>query len=150
MKHFTAMAATLALFLGGAAQAQAAFLYATSQLRSKPSIWLVNTTANTSSLLFNLAQNPDSFVFTPDGNIVYTALDVGQVRLLNTKTLKDTLLASGFNTPLDLTLDPGGTTVLVSSFGNGFIERIDLSTHKGTCLAGPTAEKQGFFACESW
>src|SRR6516164_6964021 len=78
----------------------------------------------------NLAQNPDSFVFTPDGNIVYTALDVGQVRLLNTKTLKDTLLASGFNTPLDLTLDPGGTTVLVSSFGNGFIERIDLSTHK--------------------
>jgi DNA-binding beta-propeller fold protein YncE len=129
MKHFTAMAATLALFLGTAAQARAAILYATSQASGNPSIWLVDTTANTSSLLYHLAQNPDSLVFTPDGNILYTALNVGQVRLFNTKTHADTLVASGLNTPLDLTLDPGGKSVLVSSFGNGFIDRIDLTTH---------------------
>lgn len=132
MKYVTLVLATLVLLLGGVGQAKAAFLYATSQSSSNPSFWLVDTTANTSSLLFHLAQIPDSLVFTPDGNIIYTALDVGQVRRFNTKTHTDTLVASGFNTPLDLTLEPGGKTVLVSSFGNGFIERIDLSTDKVT------------------
>jgi DNA-binding beta-propeller fold protein YncE len=128
MKRLAVIAATLAFLLGGAARARAEMLYATSQLSSNPSIWLVDTTANTSSLLFHLARNPDSFVFTPDGNILYTALNAGQVRLFNTTTHADTLVASGLNTPLDLTLDPGGKSVLVSNFGGGSIDRINLTT----------------------
>jgi DNA-binding beta-propeller fold protein YncE len=127
MKHLTGIAAALALLLGGAAQARAEMLYATSQLGSQIGIWKVDTAANTSSLLFRTQQVPDSLIFTTDGNILYSALDVGQVRLFNTTTHVDRLVASGLGVPLDLALDPGGKSVLVSNI-DGSISRINLTT----------------------
>ena len=126
MKCLTGIAATLALLLGGAAQVRAEILYATSQLGSHIGIYKVDTTANTASPLFSTQQAPDSIVFTPNGNILFSALDVGQVRLFNPTTHADTLVASRLGVPLDLALDPGGKSVLVSNI-QGSIFRINLT-----------------------
>jgi hypothetical protein len=55
----------------------------------------------------------------------------------------DELLASGFNSPVDMTLEPGGGTMLVSELNGGKIDRIDLTAHQVSVLATPGGNPEG-------
>lgn len=143
MKRFMKMTAALVLLLGGAAQARAEILYATSQRGSQIGIWKVDTIADTSSLLFRTKQVPDSLIFTSNGNILYSALDANQVRLINTKTGADSFVASVPFTPLDLALDPGGKSVLVSDYNHGSISRVNLITGAVGTRVFPGSQPEG-------
>lgn len=133
--------ALMAMSLGASARAE--ILYTTSQLAANPEIYIVDTTANTAIRAFKLRQNPDSILFEPNGNIVYSALDVGQVRVLNPKTGVDTFLAGRLSIPLDMALEPGGASILVSNGGNGKIDRINLSTGRVTQLGNYGGSPEG-------
>jgi DNA-binding beta-propeller fold protein YncE len=80
-------------------------------------------------------------MFDTLGNVVYTQLFSGQVRLYNPNTSSDSLIASGFNGPADITLEPGGNSMLVSEFYGGKVDRINLTTHIVTQLF--TSSTQG-------
>jgi DNA-binding beta-propeller fold protein YncE len=70
---------------------------------------------------------PDSLIFAPGGNIVYSSISAGTIQLFNVTTHTDMTLASGLAAPQDLELDPGGTTVTFSNAGPGQVERVSLS-----------------------
>src|SRR5262249_14226079 len=93
--------------------------------------------------VLGLSTAVDSLVFDPMGRIIYTALNAGQVRRFNPVTMVDQLLASGFSMPADLALEPGGNSVLVSEFGGGRIDRIDLTTNNVTVLATVGGNPEG-------
>ncbi len=95
--------------------------------------------------------NPDSLIFDPSGNIIYSEFTrnccsgtPGSVRTLNSTFTTDSPLAGGFShEAVDLTLDPSGTTVLLSdrndeAGGAGHLQRITLSNGNVTQLAGLT------------
>ena len=67
-------------------------------------------------------------MFDSMGNVIYTALSAGEVRSHNPNTTADSLIASlgSSSLPADVALEPGLTTMLVSEFGGGKIDRIDL------------------------
>ena len=136
MRHATrwlATAAVLGLAIGRAGQAKAGqVLYATSQ--DGNALVRVDTGTNSVTTVDNTPFRPDSLSFDNTGNLLYTALDVGQVRLFNTTTHADTLVAGGYSTPVDLQLDPGGNSVLVSEFNGGRIDRINLATGTSSVL----------------
>ena len=73
-------------------------------------------------------------MFDSSQNVIYTRIITGQVRLYNPTTLTDSLIASGFNGPADMALEPGGNSMLVSEFHGGNIDRINLTTHVSTTL----------------
>ena len=64
-------------------------------------------------------------MFDSMGNVIYTALSAGEVRSYNPNTTADSFIAGGFNKPADVALEPGLTTMLVSEFGGGKIDRIN-------------------------
>ena len=93
--------------------------------------------------------SPDSLVFDNSGNIIYSVFTrnagggagTGQLRIFNPNTHTDSLLAGGFSPEaVDLALDPGGASGLVSdrNTGPGFeignIDRVNLTTHAVTTL----------------
>lgn len=94
--------------------------------------------------------NPDSLIFDPAGNIIYSEFTRnccstvgGSVRMLNSTFTTDTLVApltGGFsNEAVDLTLDPSGKTVLLSdrndeASGAGHLQRITLASGNVTQL----------------
>jgi len=88
----------------------------------------------------------DSLVFDPSGNIVYSGISAGVLRIFNTTTMADSLIASGFNGPRDVALEPGGTTVLVSDTGNGRVSsRVDLASHNvSNLITGVSADGIAF------
>jgi len=98
-------------------------------------IMQTNVTASTTTVVDNTGGtgNPDSLIFDPAGNIVYTKYGVydstpGQLRMYNPNTNTDSLIMGGFSPELvDVTLEPGGTTVLVSDRGNNQIDRVTLA-----------------------
>ncbi len=129
----TGLAAFLAVIaaLLAPGRAPAAMLFGTSD---QGRIDLIDTTANTVTTVLNAGTDVDSLVFDTSGRIIYTAINVGQVRRYDPVTHVDQLLAGGFNTPADLALEPGGNSVLVSEFNGGRIDRINLTTNAVTTL----------------
>jgi hypothetical protein len=82
--------------------------------------------------------NPDSLIFDPAGNIVYSMYNgsPGSVRSFNTNNT-DTLIHSGYSSQtVDLALDPGGLTVLVADRGANSLDRVTLSNGNNTVLQG--------------
>ena len=129
--------ATLLLLLGSSEQARAVILYASSLEGQR--IVRVDTATNQVTTIDQQNRSLDSMVFTPQGNIAYTAIYAGQVWLYNVTTQTDTLLASGLGSAQDLMLDPSGTSVLVSAgpavdtLGN--LVRVNLSGGGSTLIA---------------
>lgn len=130
---------SLSLILSGANRVHAAVLDVTSIVGSQ--IDQVDTSLNTVSTFYNTPSAADSIMFDPSGEVIYTQLFNGQVRLYNPNTTADTLIASGFNGPADIVLEPGGNTMLVSEFYGGKVDRINLTTHAVTPLL--TSSTQG-------
>jgi uncharacterized membrane protein/sugar lactone lactonase YvrE len=100
-------------------------LYITSP--SLPGIQKVDTSSNTVTNVLNTGSQPDSLIFDNRGDVIYSLL-AGEVGIYDPSTSTNAILASGFNDPQDLALEPGGNTVLVNDRGNNRIERINLGT----------------------
>jgi sugar lactone lactonase YvrE len=105
-----------------------------------------NTVIDTPAPPAGTIGQPDSLVFDNSGNIIYSVFTrnvgggpgTGQLRIFNPTTHTDSLLAGGFSPEaVDLALDPGGASVLVSDrndTGLGNIDRVNLTTHTVTTL----------------
>ncbi len=130
------MVAVVILFLCGTERAPATLLYATA---GDGHIYQVDTLANTAISYHIAPDSPDSLMFDTMGNVIYTAINVGLVRSYNPNTTFDSVIASGLNGPVDVALEPGGNTMLVSKFGGGGIDRINLvnPAHPRTPLVLP-------------
>jgi sugar lactone lactonase YvrE len=130
------------VLLAGAGRARAGqILYGTSLEDQR--IVKVDTGTNSVTTVFNTVGTPDSLVFDTSGDILYTNLGSGQVRMYNPNTLADTLIAGGFSDPADLILEPGGGTILVSDFAGGTITRVNLTTHVKTVLGNYGGNPEG-------
>jgi IPTL-CTERM motif len=71
---------------------------------------------------------PDSIIFDSSGRLIYTVFGANQVRRFDPATSSDVVVNGGFSGPLDLALEPGGATVLVSNNTSPRIDRLDLNT----------------------
>lgn len=81
---------------------------------------------------------PDSLIFDTAGNIIYSddTGTAGEVRSFNPNTTSDALIKGGLSSEtVDLALDPGGTTVLVSDSSNNAVKRVTLAGGATTTLA---------------
>lgn len=91
-----------------------------------------NTGTNRVSLVTGSADGGriDSLIFDTSGNIIYSIFSTSRIGKYNLSTQSNTILASGgnLNGVLDMALDPGGATFLVSNFGNGTIDRVNVTT----------------------
>jgi len=87
--------------------------------------------------------NPDSLIFDSSGRIIYTIYNgsPGQIRVFDPVAHTDTLLtATTFGSQLtDLTLEPGGGTLLVADRGANTIDRVNISTGVTTTLGAAGA-----------
>lgn len=126
----TAIALTIILAVGG--RAAAIELYATSIGGSQ--IDKVDTVTNSVSLYLNTPSAADSIIFDSTQRVLYTALYLGEVRRYDPTVPSETVIAGGFSTPADMVLEPGGNSMLVSDYGTGNIDRINLSTNTVTTL----------------
>ena len=84
------------------------------------------------------ADTPDSVVVTAQGRLIYDEPVVNELRCLDPTANTDTLLAgfdNGINSPQDLLLEPGGTSVLVSNFTGAALTRTNLTTGATSVLA---------------
>jgi streptogramin lyase len=118
--------AALVLVLAASSPLSATILYGTSD--SQSALIKIDTVLMTSSLVLNTPSNPDSLIFDGVGRIIYDDINTGEIRRYDPNLLSDTLLSSLGGTPVDLQLEPGGNSVLVSLFTGGKIDRIDLNT----------------------
>ncbi len=134
-----ALLATLAA-LGTPGLTQATILFGTAD--SQNQIVSIDTATNMVTN-FLATPAPDSLVFIPDGGIVITSAGLGTIRRFDPVTNMQVLVASGLNTPADLALEPGGTSVLVSEFGGGRIQRLNLLTNTLSVLATPGGNPEG-------
>lgn len=91
---------------------------------------LVRIDTNTGQVVTVAAtgNSPDSLVFDASGRIIYSVFGANQVRRFDPATGTDVLLSGAFSGPLDLALEPGGATVLVSNNLTPRIDRLNLST----------------------
>ncbi len=87
-------------------------LYATSISGSQ--IDKVDTAAVSWSLYLNTPSAADSIMFDSSQRIIYDQLFTGQVRRYDPSAATDTLIAGGLSFPADMTLEPGGNSMLVS------------------------------------
>jgi sugar lactone lactonase YvrE len=126
------LGAALAI-LGLPQLAPAEILYA-STVSNTPGIFRVDTVTNAITPV-TTGTFADGVVFDSSGRLVYAALDIGEVRRFDPFTGATTTLASGFRMPLDLTLEPGGRSVLVSDRLSQTLTRIDLTTLATSTLA---------------
>src|SRR5262249_17627020 len=79
----------------------------------------------------------DSLIFNSSGQIIYDDFNQNQIRLFDPATKQDKLLSSNnVDGPLDLALEPGGKSVLISNNTAGYISRLALETLK-TTVVGP-------------
>jgi streptogramin lyase len=125
----------------GTGRAVAAVLYATSNTGNQ--IDRVDTVANTVTTYLNTPSAVDSIMFDSAQRVIYTQDNAGDVRRYDPSIPSDTALASGLNTPADIVLEPGGNTMLVSEFGSGNIDRINLTTLAITTLLSPGGNPEG-------
>ncbi len=131
----------LLIFIGFQTHSHATNLYVTSLEGS--SIVKVDTSNLHVVTLFNTPAGADSLVFDSTGRIIYTDLYSGEVRRYDPNFNSDSLLAGGLNLPVDMVLEPGGNSLLVSEFNGGKIDRINLNTLSLSTLLSPGGEPEG-------
>ena len=128
------IASVVVLAMSGTSPAAAdTILYATQPFSNQ--ISAVDITTNTITPVILNSHTSDGLIFAPNGNIVYTGSGDGTVHMFNPVTKVDTVLATGMSNPADLTLEPGGTSVLVSDRQTNKINRVLLSGGGFTTLA---------------
>jgi sugar lactone lactonase YvrE len=143
LSYRTAVHAAMALCIVSAlaGRADAITLYATSIAGSQ--IDAVDTVTQSVSTYASTPSAADSIMFDNSQRLIYTAIFSGDVRRYDPAGPSDTLIAAGLNDPADMVLEPGGNTMLVSEYGGGKIDRIDLTTNTVTTLLSPGANPEG-------
>lgn len=88
----------------------------------------VNLTTNPFQVqtIFDTPSGAGMAVVQPDGRILYTMPPAGQLGRFDPTTNTNEILVSGFGEPRELTMEPSGTSVLVSDHGGEMIYRINL------------------------
>lgn len=109
------------------ADLQAATVYG-SVFASPGQLVRIDTVSGQVTSILSAGAFPDSLVFDSSGRIIYTLFGANQVRRFDPVTHVDTLVSGGFSGPLDLALEPGGATVLVSNNSTPRIDRLDITT----------------------
>ncbi len=130
----------LALLLALPGRASADYLYATDLSNSNSQIYQVDKSTGALLAKIPTAAGADTLIFNAQGDIIYSAYSVngqGQVRIINPAVglSSDRLIATVGNDAVDLALDPGGKSVLVTSQSTGQIVRVNLSDGSTTLLA---------------
>ena len=133
------MALSIVFAVGG--RARAIDLYATSIAGSQ--IDKVDTVTNSVSTYLSTPSAADSIIFDNSQRVIYTAINSGEVRRYDPAGPSDTALTGGLSFPADMVLEPGGNTMLVSEFGGGRIDRVDLTTNAVTTLLTPGGTPEG-------
>jgi streptogramin lyase len=82
-------------------------------------------------------------IFNGPNTIIYTQVVNSQIDIFNTLTSTNSVLATGFAQPRDLVLDPSGTTLVVSDFLSGTIDRVVIATGVTTVLSHPGGTPDG-------
>jgi sugar lactone lactonase YvrE len=111
-------------------------VYATSITTGQ--IFSVDATTHVVTPVVNTGRDLDSLFFDPSGRIVYSELDNGTVAAYNPVTNTNVNLATGLTAPIDMALEPSGTSFLVSDStshlvrislsGSGVINSLNVST----------------------
>jgi hypothetical protein len=109
-------------------------LYITNE--SPTAIQKLDLATNTLTTVLATPDYVDSLVFDNNGDIVYTLAGSGQLGLLNPNTGANSIIASGGSATVDVTLEPGGNSVLVTNRGLDQINRVNLSTGAVSTLVG--------------
>jgi sugar lactone lactonase YvrE len=133
------VALSIVLAVGG--RAAAIDLYATSIAGSQ--IDKVDTVTNSVSTYLSTPSAADSIMFDTTQRVIYTAINTGEVRRYDPTGPSDTALTGGLSSPADMVLEPGGNTMLVSEFGGGRIDRVNLTTNTVTTLLTPGGTPEG-------
>jgi hypothetical protein len=134
---FVKLALGVVAFAGTGRCAFGEVLYATTQALGGGTNALVSvdTTTRIVTTLLATPGVPDSLIFDAAGNVLYTEPGGGDLRLFNPTTRADRQIAA-LSEPIDLALEPGGSSVLVSDLGAQRIDRVVLGTGLVTPLTG--------------
>jgi len=92
----------------------------------------IDTASGSVTPIHATGASPDSIVFDSSGRMIYTLFGADQVRRFDPSNGTDVVIRGGFSGPLDLVLEPGGGTVLVSNNTVPRIDRLDLTTGVAT------------------
>lgn len=101
-------------------------LYATSEAAQQ--LVQVNMQTGAVTVLFNTASTPDSVIVDASGRLIYTTQKIGTVSVFDPSTGTNSVIVGGLSYPRDLIFDPGATTLLVSNFNKGELDRVNLVT----------------------
>lgn len=101
-------------------------LYGTSEAAQQ--LVEVNMSTGAVTVLFNTISTPDSLIVDSLGRIIYTTQKIGTVSIFDPSTGTNSIIVSGLSYPRDLIFDPGQTSILVSNYGKGEIDRVNLVT----------------------
>jgi hypothetical protein len=86
----------------------------------------------------NTGAKPDGVIVGPYQEIIYALAGAGEVHSFNPYTKTDTTLATGLSSPVNIVLEPGCKSILVSDTGVNKIFRITLANHALTTFySGP-------------
>jgi len=92
----------------------------------------------TVATLANTGTKPDGVILGPYEQIIYALAGAGEVHSFNPYTKTDTTLATGLSSPVNIVLEPGCKSILVSDIGVNKIFRIMLANHSLTTFySGP-------------
>lgn len=116
-------------------------LYATSEAAQQ--LVEVNMSTGVVTTLFNTISTPDSLIVDSSGRILYTTQKIGTVSIFNPSTSANSIIVSGLAYPRDLIFDPGQASILVSNYGKGEIDRVNLVTGTLTPLLKKQATVDG-------
>ena len=105
-----------ALLLAGSllASAQLAQIYISNE--GTDSIELLNFTTGELTTLYEVGAAPDDMIVGPSGQVIYSVPNTGTVNSFDPATGVNTVLASGIDGARDITLEPGGQTLLISKY----------------------------------
>ena len=91
-------------------------------------IYSVDITTGVKTLVTTTPGPPDSLIFAPNGNILYSLQSSGGQLGSFDGTANTILVTTGLGVPGDLTLEPSGKSVLISDVTNGRILRYHLDS----------------------
>jgi sugar lactone lactonase YvrE len=101
-------------------------LYATSEAAQQ--LVKVNMVTGAVTVLFNTISTPDSLIVDSMGRILYTTQKIGTVSIFDPSTGSNSVVVGGLSYPRNLKFDPGRASIIVSNFGKGEIDRVNLVT----------------------
>ena len=141
-------------FLSIGAQAGLMLAFTTGLLQPASATEFMGVDINSGKLLYivapktvvtlaNTGARPDGVILGPYQQIIYALAGAGEVHSFNPYTKIDTTLATGLSSPVNIVLEPGCKSILVSDIGVNKIFRIVLSSHALTTFYNGPDKMEG-------